>query len=77
MIAHAQRNTPELSVVAVVKLDATTATTESEKADLLNSYFHACFNKSHTPIVPPIGLDFSPPDIFFVPRKKSLTSWHP
>ena len=47
--------------VSTLKLGATTATTESEKVDLLNSYFHACFNKSHTPIVPPIGLDFSPP----------------
>ena len=41
-------------------LGDTTAVTESEKANLLNSYFHSCFNKSHTPITPSACLRFSP-----------------
>ena len=41
-------------------LDDTTAVTESEKANLLNSYFHSCFNKSHTPITPSACLRLSP-----------------
>lgn len=47
--------------VPTLTLGDTTATTESEKADLLNSYFHSCFNKSHAPITPSVCLHFSSP----------------
>ena len=37
-----------------------TATAEHEKADLLNSFFHSCFNKSRAPISPVKDLHFAP-----------------
>ena len=47
--------------VPTLTLGDTTATTESEKAGILNSFFHSCFNKSHAPLTPSVGLCFAPP----------------
>ena len=47
--------------VPALTLGDTTATTEMEKANLLNTFFHSCFNKSHVPITSSIGLNFNPP----------------
>ena len=33
-----------------------TSSTEGEKANLLNAYFHSCFNKAHAPLSPSVGL---------------------
>ena len=50
--------------VPTLTLGDTTVTTESEKAGLLKSFFHSCFNKSHTPLTPSVGLRFAPPADF-------------
>lgn len=42
-------------------LGDTTATSESEKANHLNLFFHSCFNKSHAPVTPSTGMHFTPP----------------
>ena len=50
--------------VPTLTLGDVTATSESEKADLLNSYFHSCFNKAHAPITPSVGLHLTPDPSF-------------
>ena len=37
-----------------------TASTEGEKADLLNAYFHSCFNKAHAPLSSSVSLPPAP-----------------
>ena len=44
--------------------------TESEKANLLNSYFHSCFNRSHIPIMLSACLQFSPAADFLCSEDK-------
>ena len=46
--------------VPTLNLGHTTAAAECEKVDLLNSFFHSCFNKSHAPIAPLKDLHFAP-----------------
>ena len=46
--------------VPTLALGDVTASTEGEKADLLNAYFHSCFNKAHAPLSSSISLPPAP-----------------
>ena len=55
----------------------TTASTDHEKANLLNSFFHSCFNTSHPPIATCDLQDLECSEVFFALKKKFSTFLRP